>query len=252
MAARTVVSAFIRLHPLLHLPCAMEVLNSHGVVVEHGETVWIDLSLAEPELWRQTRTTYRNNINKLKKLGLQTRINSDPDGLDQFVEIYYRTMDTVAASDWYYFGRDYFRALFRALDSRIHLCVVEDGTAIVSAGLFTECCGIVQYHLSGTDPQSPHQDLTKLMLDFVKSWAKARGNQKFHLGGGVGSQADSLFFFKSGFSKLRALFSSWRIIFHSELYQRATARWQELAQQPAQEARGFFPAYRQPLPEFHR
>ena len=61
----------------------------------------------------------------------------------------------------------------------------------------------MQYHLSGMSEAFARERPTKLMLDHVRQWARARGNRWLHLGGGVGSAQDNLFKFKAGFSKLR-------------------------------------------------
>ena len=86
-----------------------------------------------------------------------------------------------------------------------------------------------------------------MMLHFVSLWAKERGNKKFHLGGGVGASEDNLFFFKSGFSKLRADYYTWRIIFDREMYDAAEAQWKDLAKVPPDDISQFFPSYRKPI-----
>lgn len=240
-----ICSMFVRLHPLLNEHNAD--IATLGSLNEHGQTVWIDLSVGEEELWRQTRATYRNNIVNLKKNGLVAEMDSNLDNLERFVEVYDTTMREVNAADWYFFGIEYFRKMKEALGPRLSLCVVRDGDSISSAGLFTECSGIVQYHLSGSDPNARYRDSAKLMLDFAKSWAKARGNTQFHFGGGFGSQNDNLFFFKSGFSKMRATFCSWRLIFDSEIYSAAVQAWESKSKIKADNVNGYFPAYRKPF-----
>ena len=47
---------------------------------------------------------------------------------------------------------------------------------------------------------------TKLMLHFVRTWAKDRGLRRLRLGGGVGGKEDSLYRFKAGFSTDRHAF----------------------------------------------
>ena len=74
---------------------------------------------------------------------------------------------------------------------------------IISAGLFAETSGIVQYHLSGTDEGFLAYSPLKTMVDFVRRWAKGRGNRVFHLDSGVGGKGNSLFAFKAGFSRTR-------------------------------------------------
>ena len=245
MSANGTCCAFVRLHPIIEAP--RQQIAQYGTVMDHGQTVWIDLSIPESELWRNTRATYRNNINKLKKDGCVARMDESWELLPKFVEIYDKTMDLLDAEDWYHFEAEYFTKLERVLGTGINLCVVEDSGRVTASGLFTECGGIVQYHLSGSDPEVRNVDHTKLMLDFVRSWAKERGNEVFHLGGGLGSQDDSLFFFKSGFSKLRAAFSTWRVIFDSELYQAAVRLWEKESGASAGDESDYFPPYRKPI-----
>lgn len=250
MANAGVACAFIRLHPLLNR--RPEVLASHGQLIPHGETVWIDLTQEETELWRQTRPRFRTYLNKLKRKGVQGRMDDSWQSLERFVDLYHQNMDQVEAAHWYYFSLDYFRQLREVLGPRIHLCVVEDEGEITSAGLFTECKGIVQYHLSGTESRHRGKHYLNFMLDFVRSWAKARGNLAFHLGGGLGARADNLFQFKTGFSDLRATYYTWRVIFHPELYQAAVKAWETKSGEPAILAKDYFPVYRQPLPGLQR
>ena len=236
---------FVRLHPLL---AGLDdgVLASVGTLVEHGPTVWIDLHLAEEELRRQTRGSDRNRLNKLGRSGFSARIDERWDHLEDFLRIYAETMAHVGADESYLFGRDYFLELRGALGSALHLCVVEQEGRTAAAGLFSECRGIVQFHLSGTADEFRRVSPARLMIDHVRWWAKARGDRSFHLGGGLGAREDSLFEFKAGFSELRATFRSWRAVCDADRYQALVARWAERVGAPYDpDLTGVFPAYRQ-------
>ena len=246
LSERRIVSAFMRLHPVLDGPDPA-LLAEQGTLVQHGRTVWVDLGLPVEELERQTRKTYRNLVRRLDGRGLSARMVPWDEGLDHFVGLYTETMRLVGADTSYDFGRDYFDGLGRALGSRLSVCLVEDGAEVACAGLFTECGGIVQYHLSGSNPASPHQDATKLMLHHTRGWARERGAVVFHLGGGVGAGDDSLFFFKSGFSKLTAPFHTWRVVLDGDAFRAAVLRWEDSAGLPAGPTDGFFPPYRRPI-----
>jgi len=242
MASQKVCSAFVRLHPLLEINT--DILSSYGELVENGDTIWIDLTLTESELWRQTRSRFRSQINSAKKKGALVRRDENFSWLSRFVELYDETMDHVEAEEWYHFGLDYFSELKNNLGEHLNLFLLEEQEDVLCAGLFTECSGIVQYHLSGTSPQARNKNYLKVMIDTVRWWAKERGNKTFHLGGGVGAREDSLFFFKSGFSKLRSTFYTWRIVCDEEIYQLATNYWEHLTGLPAGDKRDFFPPYR--------
>ena len=91
---------------------------------------------------------------------------------------------------------------------------------MAAAGLFVETRGIVQYHLSGTDDAFRDVQPTKLMLHFVRAWARDRGNHVFHLGGGVGGDDDSLLWFKTGFAPAGHSFATLRIVLDEAEYER--------------------------------
>ena len=247
MSDRGLVSIFVRTHPLFAIP-EQNVFNDFGLLVNHGNTVWIDLTLEESELWKQTRQTCRNLISRLKKKGFAVTMDQAWQHLPEFESIYNQTMDTVQAEGSYYFGIDYFRKLKEALGEKLHLCVVRnEENKRVAAGLFSECSNIVQYHLSGSLPGAENKDAVKLMLDFVRRWAKERGNSKLHLGGGVGCGTDSLFFFKTGFSKLLSEFHTWRMIVNDQLFDDCVSAWEQNYKMKAGSIDEFFPPYRKEL-----
>jgi len=236
------VSIFVRTHPLLNRD--LSGLEAVGAIVEHGETVSIDLTQSEEEIWNGTRRRYRSYINAAFRAGRHAFIDQAWEHEAAFVRMYAATMHRVGARAEYLFGADYVRSLRAALGPRLHLCVVESDGGIAAAGLFTEEGGIVQYHLSGTDAAFERDRPTMLMLHFVRGFMKARDNQVMHLGGGLGAAHDSLFEFKAGFSKDRQPFRTWRVVVDP-------VRYAELAQarppaaHPARSS-GFFPAYRRP------
>lgn len=233
-----VVSAFVRLHPLLN-PAPPEGLDT---IVRHGETVSINLALSTGELWSQMRLNHRRDITRAARLGWSARMDADWQHLEAFKHLYRATMGRREASSFYLFDDAYFDDLLTALGDRLTLCLVERNGAVAAAGLFVETDGLVEYHLSGTDAEWLHLQPTKLMMHFVSGWAKERGDRILHLGGGVGSGSDSLLHFKAGFSPLRHPFSTLRMVIDESTYRRLV-----LAKDPSLDPGsrdGFFPLYR--------
>jgi Acetyltransferase (GNAT) domain len=239
---RRIVSAFLRLHPLFTL--SPQPLQRAGKVIHHGDTVSVDLSLSYEEWWRQTRHNHRRDINRAVREGLVARMDGDWEALDAFVEIYHETMRRLNAADFYYFPRGYFLELREALGGRLHLCIVEIGREVAAAGLFTEACGIVEYHLGATRERFMGHRPAKTMFHFARQWAKARGDRVLHLGGGVGGARDSLFDFKAGFSSVRHPFYTWRVVTDAPVYRALVDRWEDSHGVEANGSDGFFPAYR--------
>ncbi|MBE9014451.1 GNAT family N-acetyltransferase, partial [Pseudanabaenaceae cyanobacterium LEGE 13415] len=239
-----IVSAFFRLHPLIYERFA-ELYPSEACKI-HSETVSIDLTLSDEALWSQTRPEHRTKINRCRRSGFHARQVTFEQNGEDFIEIYTETMNRVSASASFYFTRDYFLQLAEVLGESLHVCVVEFDQTIVCAGLFTECAGIVQYHLGGTRTAFLKQSPSVLMFDAMRSWAKVRGNHTLHLGGGVGGAADSLHHFKAGFSKRRHSLPLLRSIPHPELYQQLVelrAKSLDCSIDKLLQS-GFFPAYR--------
>jgi len=233
-----VVSAFLRLHPLLNAPPPEGI----GWLVHHGDTVSIDLTLSWETLWAQTRHNHRRDISRAVESGCVSRMDPTFEQYPSFKHLYQVTMDRLSAAPYYFFDDAYFDGLRDVLGERLHLCVVEKGEAIAAAGLFVETGGIVQYHLMGTDDAFAQTRPAKLMLDFVRRWAKERGNHCMHLGGGVGGRDDSLLHFKLGFSPVRQPFYTLRIVIDEPEYTRLVVACDPLLD--PEDLGGFFPAYR--------
>ena len=242
---RNVCSAFLRLHPILN-----EGLNSvlsPKICKITGQTVSIDLKQSKAEIWHQTSPGHRNKINRCERRGFTAKVVSFQDYLADFVAIYEETMDRVKANKKYYFSDFYFSYLSTKLAKQIHLAIVELDKQIACAGLFTECDGIVQYHLGGTKSEYLKEAPSKLMFDYIRYWAKDRGNFTLHLGGGLGgSKEDGLYRFKAAFSQQRHTFMTLRLITQEEQYLALTQlKAKQLNMQASQLFQSnFFPAYR--------
>lgn len=248
LRSKNICSIFLRLHPILNYD--LNKIFSTSICQITGETVSINLKLSAEEIWRHTKPSHRNKINRCKRRQFHAEIVNFKDYLHQFREIYQETMDRVGASASYYFDEFYFSYFATELADKVHLAVVRSkDNEIGCAGLFTECNGIVQYHLGGTKNKYLKEAPSKLMFDYVRYWAKERGNQLLHLGGGLGgSKDDNLFRFKAGFSKQRHVYLTMRLITEEKRYLALTAlQAKKLSIAPAKLLESsFFPAYRCP------
>ncbi|MDZ4874001.1 MAG: hypothetical protein CLLPBCKN_003397 [Chroococcidiopsis cubana SAG 39.79] len=245
LAAKKVCSAFFRLHPILNHDFQTLFL-SHSFT-ENGETVSIDLTISEAEMWTHTRKGHRSTINKCKRLGFVPKIVPFLEYVDEFTEIYQETMRRVSASESYYsFNTSYFLEMHDALRDCLHLCIVEFENEVACAGLYTECCQIVQSTLGGTKDKFVMLSPSSLETDYARCWAKARNNQFLHLGGGVGGSKDSVYNFKAGFAKARHTFLTQRLILNEEKYRYLVELRAKFLNVPVSNLlqSSFFPAYR--------
>ena len=72
-AALGIVSAFMRLHPLLDLPAGP--FQTMGALVDEGDTVYFDLTQATEELSRQTRANHLADARKLEREGFRVLVD---------------------------------------------------------------------------------------------------------------------------------------------------------------------------------
>jgi hypothetical protein len=239
-----VLTVFARCSPLQPLARAY---SNHGCVVEHGPCFWLDLTESAEELQGQLRSRYRSYLNALRREGVVAGFIPVPAGLDDFIQLYYRTMDRVSAARWYYFERSYFEELGALLGDALRLCVVKQRDQLLAAGLFAARGGIVQYLLSGIDERLGQPHATKLMMTFVRDWGKEAGHRILHLGGGVGGADDALSQFKRGFTRHSSLFRTWRQVVDAEQYAVQLRAWERASGMAADPIEGYFPAYRKPF-----
>jgi hypothetical protein len=241
-----VVSVFSRLHPIIP---QQSFLAGLGECKALARTVSIDLTLPMEVQRAQFRKNHKEGINKLKRKGVTCVHDGDGSFQEDFIRIYHETMHRVSAASSYFFPPAYFENLARALGDRLHLFVcLQEGRAI-SAGLFVECHGILQYHLGGTLNDALKLAPMKLLMEEVRLWGNCQGIRVFHLGGGATPQPDDpLLHFKMGFSDRTHDFSVWRWILFPEVYQRLseeTVRWNEYHGDRSA-VPDYFPAYRSP------
>jgi hypothetical protein len=243
LRAKGVCSGFFRLHPILGHN--FKEIFKPGTFTVDGETVSVNLKLSEAQLWAHTRKGHQSTINKCKRLGFTARIVPFGQYIDEFIAIYEETMNRVGAQKSYYFEHDYFAQLSN-LGEKIHLGIVELEERITCASLFFECCGIVQAHLGGTRTEFLNQSPFNLLLDYVRLWAKKRGNEFLHLGGGVRGSKDSLHTFKTGFSRQRHNLLTLRLITDEEKYHHLVELHAKSLNTKVEELlkTDFFPAYR--------
>jgi hypothetical protein len=239
-------SAFFRMHPLFSN--GLSELFPEGFFTAAGETVAMDLTLDDGELWKGIREGHQWTIKKSQKLGFVPRMVSLREYLERVMEIYWESMDRVQAKESYYFGRDYFARLGE-MPGQVHCWVVESEGRPAAACIFFECGGIVQAHLGGTKSEFLRKSPFHLLLYSAAGWAKSRGNRYLHIGGGVGGSNDRLLQFKRGFSRLLFPFSTLRLITDEGKYRELTARRAKAADVSVEDVSfgDFFPAYRAPL-----
>lgn len=230
-----IVSEFVRFDPVLknHESC-----TAFYDTVPLGKTVTMDIS--SPELiWAKLTSKNRNMIRKAIKCGVSITQGCSVELMSDFHELYYKTMDRDKASAYYYFGEEYFDCLLNDLKDNIRIfCAHAQGRVISSALMLTEN-GRMSYHLAGSLREYGQLAAGNLLLYEAALWGCDEGCKTLYLGGGVGSEDDTLLSFKRSFHRGEELesFRIGRKIFDAEKYT-------ELVRMRGGEKSDFFPQYR--------
>ncbi|MEO0524816.1 MAG: GNAT family N-acetyltransferase [Pseudomonadota bacterium] len=237
-AERNLVTMFTRFHPLLGNAAICNGFRGAesapgGEVLTLGRSVSIDLADDRETRRSKYRQVLRQEIKRAEAKGLVIELDLDWYDYDRFVELYAITMHRNDAKDRYLFQRDYFDGLRNALGKKVFLVVADFGGDVAAAMMFTVYNGIAEAHFTGVDPDFAKLSPLKGLIDGVADIARDLGAARLHLGAGRGGAEDSLFEFKSRYSKSRHGF--------------AIGRWVLDAQANA-ELCG--PSHRVPNPEF--
>ncbi len=236
------VSVFSRLHPFL---ANASLVSDFGVCRQIGETVSIDLTLPEKDQWSAYRRNHRSDIQHLQAIGMTSFMDTQWEHYDAFIDMYLETMQRVGADTFYKFDKSYFHGLKRSLGDLLFLCFCEYQGRLVSGGLITICNGIIEIHLAATPNEFLPMAPVKLLFNSIRQWGVSMGARVLHLGGGVGGAQDSLFHFKSGFSKARNQFMTWQLIVQPLVYDSLVReRFGETAPLMSKDNHMYFPLYR--------
>lgn len=231
-----VVTAFSRLHPLIE---NQGFFSDYGRVRTLNQTVNINLELSLAEQRKQYRKSNKPEINKLRRSGFQIIEGKSDEDVNQFFKIYHENMERVNAKQYYFFSRSYIQEFIcnPCFGSKLLLAKKDD--QIAAGAIFTITNNIMQYHLAGTKEEFVGDAPMKLILDEARHIGTSEDLRFLHLGGGVGgSDEDSLFRFKSGFSKERGTYRVWQMVINTEAFNELNRKF------GVTEEVEFFPPYR--------
>src|SRR5690554_2830341 len=230
---QNIISVFSRLHPLIE---QSNIIENLGEIVNLNKTVAIDLTKSAEEQRKEYRKSLKSELNQLRRKEIVVREATTKEEIDAFIAIYYETMDRVEATANYYFSKEYFYEFLNNQDFDAKLLIAVKDTNVIAGAIFTFTDKIMQYHLAGTTEEYIRETPMKLILDEARLYGNGTSAENLHLGGGVGGHDDdSLFRFKSGFSKDFKQFSVWKYVVNQAVYD-------ELSKD--KEVSDFFPLYR--------
>ncbi|MGJ7919525.1 lipid II:glycine glycyltransferase FemX [Neobacillus sp. LXY-4] len=237
-----VICEFIRFHPLLQNAKFMEDLME---VSYDRETIYIDLTKSEEDIFKSYHKNHKRNVNKGIKNQLEFKVFMKEEAfqrIEEFYQLYKETMDKLNASAHSYFSTDYLKNLLSSLYDKSMIGAVFFNNKIIGAALCMYEGGLLHYHLGCSKKEYLHLGGNVFLLHNIAIWGKQNGLNVFHLGGGhVGR--DSLFQFKYRFNPYGTLdFYIGKKVHNPQKYKKLVDKWEEYYDQESQ--KNFFPIYR--------
>lgn len=237
------ISEFIRFHPILENHVGLDGLIDD--IRHHNDNVVIDLRQSPEEMLKECRQSFRSGIRQTERLGLKMEHVAPEDFLDDFIRLYHKAMKRRQNRGYLNFRPAFFRNLFNHLAENIHLFVVREKGKLLAAAVILTSGKTIDYFLAANERQPRRPYVNHFLLFEVAKWAKESGFQMFHLGGG----ADTIQFFKSGFSKSTMPYFIGSHIFDHTAYAALVESGQRSGKIPDTIPPFFFPAYRAYLSE---
>lgn len=194
-----IVSEFIRFHPLYG--------NAHDFkgwyeVIYKRPTLQTNLANCEDPILSEFSASCRRDIRHALKAGVEYRIILNPSDLNDFKEIYYKTMARNNAASVYYFDDDYFSKCIELFGKTLVLVEIKFQGEIIGMSLNFTCGKIIHAHLTGTLKDFHHLAPAYMLQYALTLWGKENGFDLIHLGGGrTGEKDDKLYLFKKKFGK---------------------------------------------------
>ncbi|WP_017187491.1 GNAT family N-acetyltransferase [Alkalibacillus haloalkaliphilus] len=196
---KKIVSEFVRFHPIIN---NANDFNKIYNVSFNRKTLGTDLKSYDDPVMSEFSKSCRKKIRKALNKGISYEVIESPESIGEFKDIYYSTMDRNNASQYYYFGEEYFDNLLLNFKKNIVLVKATYKGATISQGLYFVYGGYIHIHLSGTLSQYLELYPAYILRYAVTRWGKEKGYELIHHGGGRSSSSeDGLYEFKKRFSQ---------------------------------------------------
>lgn len=165
-------------------------INTHNIVRS------LDLSLED--MWRDFKSKVRKNVKRANSYDLTLITEPTDNHLEDFLRIYYSTMDRSDAKQDYYFSKGFYENLCLMKDNIMFFYVLYQGK-IISTELVIYGKERCYSYLGGTDKEYFNLRPNDFLKYEIIKWARKKGLKNFVLGGGYGAD-DGIFQYKQAFA----------------------------------------------------
>ncbi|MBQ6636363.1 MAG: GNAT family N-acetyltransferase [Lachnospiraceae bacterium] len=232
-----IIAEFVRFHPILGNGVDFkEVYKS----IFDRKTVGTNLTY-DDVVAKEFSKHKRKDIRKaLKNPEIRYEVTENPSTLQDFLKIYYSTMDRDKADDYYYFKPDYFQAMLEKFREHITAGRVFLGDQLIAMGVYFRYGKYLHAHLSGTLSEYLDYSPANILKYALAVYGHENGYEVIHYGGGTSrSPENGVYKFKKEFGKNTEFdFYIAKKVWNEEIYK------QICSTVGADVNSDFFPAYR--------
>lgn len=235
-----IITETIGLHPLLK---NNRFLKDVMPVDYIRKTIIVDLTLPIVEIRNNYSNNNKRNIRKAIKEGVTIQISNNKEGIEEFIDLYYETMDRNRASNFYYFNRSYFYGQMNSTKlSETYLLLAKYNDKTIGGILLIAGKEFAHYHLGASKTEYLHLRPNNLLFDSMIELSKKLKLKAIHLGGGYNDK-DNLFKFKASFTNSPFLnYYLGKNIINEKIYTELTKSIKKVSKRAIS---NFFPVYRE-------
>lgn len=213
----------------------------NGTAEARTHNIVRNLEIPMEEIFADFEYKVRKNLKKAQRNGLEAILDQHGTYFEDFLRIYYDTMDRNQAKEEYYFPRSFFEKFLNMKENAAWFYIRKE-EQIISAELVIYNENNCYSFLGGTVPEFFEFRPNELLKVEIMKWAQEKKIKNFVLGGGYGGD-DGIFRYKKSFAPNGVMdFYIGTKIWNKEIYDRLTALRTEDGSLDADTK--YFPKYR--------
>lgn len=194
-----IVSEFVRFHPIVGN--GVDFQKAYQSIFDR-KTVGTTLTYEDVIAVEFSKHRRKDIRRILKNPDIRYEVNEHPDTLDDFVEVYYSTMDRDNAGEYYYFGKEYFRSILETLGDHVITGKVYLKDKLIAMGVYFRYGKYLHAHLSGTLSDYLEYSPAYILKYALALYGHEKGYEVIHYGGGSSNSPDNgLYKFKREFGQ---------------------------------------------------
>ncbi len=209
----------------------------YGEVIPRTNNIVRSLDIPMEEMLMDFEHKVRKNLKKAESFGLGIAVDATGEHLEDFLEIYYGTMDRNDATQSYYFKENFYQQINTLKGNYMYFHVLLENK-IIATELVLMGSDTMYSFLGGTNSAYFAYRPNDFLKYHIIKWGRENGYHQFVLGGGYGAD-DGIFRYKKSFAPGGVVpFYTGQAILDQESYDYLLSLREELPES------GFFPKYR--------